>query len=142
MKFLTSRVIRDLAGNADYLLRWSLWLPFGASLKLHKIVRPDDDRCEHDHPWWFVRIVLKGGYVEEVEGKTFTRRPGSVTWCGRGFRHRITTLRAAASWSLVLCGPKRDAWGFFTRDGWMHWRKFVDESKSQRVLWCDDGRKL
>lgn len=136
------RVIRDIAQTSDYLRRWSLRLPFGWSLKLHEIVRPDDDRCEHDHPWWFWRLILRGGYVEEIEGVTRVRKPLSLTYCGAKFRHRITELRAPSSWSLVLCGPKLERWGFYTKAGWMHWRAFVDAAVSARVMWCEDGRLI
>jgi hypothetical protein len=158
---LTKRIITDIAGTAPYLIRWSLWLPFGLSLKLHQIVRHDDDRCKHDHPWWFLRIILWGGYEEEFRNskrnppgsahgynRTALRKPWRpwapwrIYYCGLDFEHRITRLLAGPSWSLVLCGPRFREWGFFTRQGWMQWRSFVDESRSKRVLWCDDDRVL
>lgn len=156
---ISKRVITDISQTAPYLVRWSLWLPFGLSLKLHLILRPDDDRCSHDHPWWFVRIILWGGYWEEwslnAPYENNTKQPSMVfrkpwrpwaPWriyfCGLRFRHRITDLPRGRSWTLVLCGPRSQAWGFFTTGGWMHWQKFVDAARSQRVLWCDDGRVL
>lgn len=147
MTVLTYRVIRDLAQSQDYLRRWSLWLPFGLSVKLHEIVRNDEDRCEHDHPWWFVRVILCGGYVEQIAGRLYFRRPWRpwapwrVYLCRPSFRHRITFLPAGSSWSLLLCGPNRERWGFYTLSGWMHWRDFVKAAWGHRVLWCDDGRK-
>lgn len=144
MQLFTKRVITDLARTTPYLIRWSLWLPFGMSLKLHQIVRPDDDRCAHDHPWWFVRIILWGGYTEACgeENRVEHRKPWRIYFCPTGFRHRILTLPNGESWSLVLCGPRSQRWGFFTNQGWMHWKSFVDAAWSKRVLWCDDGRTL
>jgi hypothetical protein len=49
-----------------YLLRWHL-LPkdkYPINLYLHRMVRDDDARALHDHPWWFMSIILAGGYVE------------------------------------------------------------------------------
>lgn len=147
--FITKRVITDMASTAPYLVRWSLWLPFGMSLKLHQILRPDDDRCEHDHPWWFLRIILCGGYFEHCNGSGPIHRkpwrpwaPWRIYFCGAKFRHRITALPRGSSWTLVLCGPKSNAWGFYTKSGWMHWQKFINEAWANRVLWCDDGRTL
>lgn len=147
---ITKHVITDLAGQSAYLVRWSLWLPFGASLKVHRILRPDDDRCAHDHPWWFLRVILRGGYTE-VHGPENRERvlrpwrpwaPWRLYWCPPGFRHRITALTFSENWSLVLCGPRNRDWGFFTRSGWMQWMAFVGASREKRVLWCDDGRAL
>lgn len=33
-------------------------------IRLHHILRSDDDRALHDHPWWYLSIILKGGYWE------------------------------------------------------------------------------
>ena len=35
---------------------------------LHHILRPDDDRDLHDHPWNFGALILSGGYMEEIPG--------------------------------------------------------------------------
>lgn len=49
-----------------YLIRWWL-LPrnrFPINIYLHRMLRSDDDRALHDHPWWFLSIILSGGYIE------------------------------------------------------------------------------
>lgn len=151
MRLISKRIITDLAGTSPYLVRWSLRLPFGWTLKLHWIVRPDDDRCTHDHPWDMLRIILWGGYwesrgVENIAQQLKPWRPWApwrVYWCpANTFRHRITSLPRGASLTLALCSPKRRDWGFFTTSGWMQWKAFVNASRSSRVLWCDDGRTL
>lgn len=55
----------DLEGDL-YLRRW--WLlghknSNTGALMLHKMYRPDADRCHHDHPWPFTTLVLWGGYT-------------------------------------------------------------------------------
>lgn len=162
MPAITKRVIRDLEQKQDYLRRWSLWLPFGWSIKLHQILRADDDRCSHDHPWSFLRIILWGGYTEEfrherpsdtgygvhVSSGTQTLKswrpwaPWRVYLCSGSFRHRITALSGKSSWTLVVCGPKVREWGFFTNSGFMPWKSFVAAAWSKRILWCDDGREI
>lgn len=145
-RILTFKTIKDMSGKKDYLHRWSLWFPGGISLKLHKIVRTDEDRCEHDHPWWFIRVILAGGYVESINGKPFARKPWRpwAFWriypCLPSFKHRIIKLPAGSNWSLVLCGKSRGYWGFYTKAGWMPWQKFINHVK--RVLWCDDRRSV
>lgn len=146
---ITKRVITNIAADKAYLVRWSL--------KLHQILRADDDRCTHDHPWLMVRAILWGGYVEEYAtvqdediGELKVRRlkpwrpwaPWRIYTGSLAFRHRIKELPRGSSWSLVLCGPKSDTWGFYLHGGyWMHWRQFVDAARSARVLWCEDGQQ-
>lgn len=150
MSIITKRDIKDIAGEELYLRRWSFWLPFGWSIKIHKIVRGDDDRCQHDHPWTFIRVILSGGYVEERGDKKVTLKPWRpwAPWriypVSRKFKHRIDKLLKDASWSLILCGPKREGgkWGFFTKQGWMPWQKFITLAQGKRVMWCEDNRVL
>src|ERR1700756_1815271 len=49
--------------QCPYVIRWRLELPFG-SVRVHHWLGPDDHRALHDHPWWFLTIVLKGSYSE------------------------------------------------------------------------------
>jgi len=144
---LTYSKVLDLDGKRDYLYRWSLWLPFGLSLKVHKIVRSDNDRCEHNHPWWFIRIILYGGYAEQIKGKTYSRLPWRpwAFWriypCLPSFQHKILRLFKRSNWSLVLCGRNKGSWGFLTKDGWVPWRQFLEIARATKdtvVLWCDD----
>jgi hypothetical protein len=138
-------IITNIEKTSDYLVRWSVRLPFGWSIKLHKILRSDNDRCAHDHPFAFWRLILAGGYWEECgpDNAEVHRGAGNLSYCPLSFRHRILRLDRKASWSLILCGPNNgDRWGFFTRTGYMPYRKFIQAARSARVLWCDDGRVL
>ncbi len=137
--------ILDLSKTRDYLHRWSFWLPFGLSLKVHKIVRADNDRCEHDHPWWFIRVILHGGYQERIKGKVYNRLPWRpwAPWrvypCLPSFQHKILRLFKKVNYSLVLCGPNKGTWGFITKKGWVPWQKFLSAAHKTVVLWCDES---
>lgn len=133
--------ITDISGADVYLRRWKVRLPFGWRLMLHHIRRPDGDRCQHDHPWGFWTLILWGGYHESVGAENIPHqaRPGRIYWRPAEFRHRIDTLPRGSAWTLVLTRREVRSWGFWTRDGWMHWRAFVDAARSARVLWCHDG---
>lgn len=135
--------ITDISQTEVYLRRWSMALPFGWSIKLHHIMRTDSDRCQHDHPWGFWTLILWGGYDELVgeEQKLGKLRPGRIAWRPASFRHRIVALPKGSAWTLVLTRGREQEWGFYTREGWMHWRTFVDAARSARVLWCHDGTK-
>lgn len=81
---------------------------FGCTIQLHKFVRADDQDCFHTHPAWAVRIVLWGGYVEEVgNGRWRTWWPGRIGVVRPELEHRIGgLLNGKVSYSLWLRGPK------------------------------------
>lgn len=61
----------------------------------HIVLRSDDDRALHDHPWWSFSIVLEGGYFEHTisAGGVHKREwfgPGQMKfrWSGK-FAHRL-----------------------------------------------------
>ncbi|KEP41877.1 hypothetical protein [Mycobacterium kansasii] len=111
--------------HAPYLLRWYLLPPNRhLNLYLHQFHRSDDPPELHDHPWDFASLVIAGSYVEITETSAAPRRPGTVAIRRAEHRHRIQ-LRCGPSgrprrcWSLVLTGPHRRQWGFWspTADG-------------------------
>ena len=62
----------------DYMRRWALITPWGA-LRLHHILRGDNDRHFHDHPMDFISLILRGGYIEHRPGiRARVCPPGSV----------------------------------------------------------------
>jgi hypothetical protein len=123
-----------------YLRRWILTPPiFGYQLFLHQIVRPDHDRCLHDHPWGFIGLILWGGYVEDLkDGTRRTNKPWRViNRLNPTFTHRIhSLLNGKSSWTLLVRGPFKREWGFYTPSGWMSWRAFLAIAEKTRVLWC------
>lgn len=137
------QLIHDRAGETLYLTRW--WL-LGSStsrwaLMLHKMHRPDDDACHHDHPWSFLTLILFGGYVDEVtltDGRIRTRlnRIGRLLFRRAEHTHRIHALPAGSCFTLVLRFRKRRSWGFHTEHGgWVPWRRFIDLRGV--VAWCE-----
>jgi hypothetical protein len=117
-RLLSGRPHQVIGGPDDpYMLRWYL-IPRNPLLNvyLHKFLRSDDDRALHDHPWWFVSLILRGGYLEISEtakGTTtaITRIAPDWThpWVHRGlgwsalvyrratYRHRVQLIRGEMS---------------------------------------------
>lgn len=88
--------------------------------------RSSDDVCLHDHPWPFVSIILRGGYWEEtLDGRVEWYPPGRVLIRPADWTHRIIIDEAQPTWSIVFRGSKIRSWGFHTRAGWVHWRRYV-----------------
>lgn len=135
--------------------RWGLWETFTigrqqnpmmkrirliqtpvGGIYLHLIYREDLDPVEHDHPWNFVRIVLRGGYQESVtqrshrlRGAFGTLRPWRPGYFPTDASHRIFRVKPGTV-SLVLVGPKRRTWGFWiprwNGGWWFEWTDYRD----------------
>ncbi|MDZ7823006.1 MAG: hypothetical protein U5K75_02470 [Ahrensia sp.] len=84
LKRMTDRKVLStpdlIIGGAEdpYMRRWFIiprnrWF----NIYLHEIVRSDDDRALHDHPWWSLSLVLDGQMLEVL--------PISKTDIGHGF---------------------------------------------------------
>lgn len=137
-----------IIGGKDrpYIRRWWLiprnrWF----NVYLHQILRDDDDRALHDHPWWNISIILRGAYVEVVPDtraiKTpFTRianlphvrkrrGPGSIVFRRATHAHRLELPIEGGGirfvWSLFITGPRVRDWGFHCPQGWRSYREFV-----------------
>lgn len=111
-------------------------LPFGIAVRIHHILRSDNDRHLHDHPWAFLSIVLRGGYWEErpcdccqefgvLDGNCehregIWRGPGSIAFRRASDFHRLilpTVVDADQScWTLFITFRATQPWGFLVDD--------------------------
>jgi len=119
------------AAGEPYMERWLARTPRGY-YRLHHILRSDDDRALHDHPFDFTSVILVGAYVEHVPrdprdpaGPTVTRLygPGDVLRRRAEDPHRLE-LPFGPAWTAVRTGPKRRDWGFHLSSGWVHWEDY------------------
>jgi hypothetical protein len=101
------------------------------NLYLHQLDAPEwhPVGC-HDHPWWFITVLLKGGYLEmqrpkstrgfpgvgEKGGLLKRRYPGMILFRPANHTHDVVTPYGR-SWSLVLTGRKSRDWGFLKCGG-------------------------
>ena len=139
-----------------YLRRWWI-LPRNRffNIYLHNILRSDEDRALHDHPWWNVSILLKGGYVEHTPDGKFERKAGNVVFRKATAAHRLQLnhfnefdgrlwiQHEMPCWSLFITGPRVREWGFHCPKGWKSWREFlgIAEGKAkgdEKGPGCDD----
>jgi len=91
----------------------------GRLIDVHKMVAKDDPDCFHTHPAYAIRVILWGGYIEELEGgKHRTWFPGMVGIVAPTCSHRIAGLRnGRVSYSLWVRFRKRTAVEL-RGDGW------------------------
>lgn len=123
--------------GSPYLIRYTI-CQFGCfSIKLHKILI-SDFACLHDHPWAFISIILRGGYIEHTKKKGPTLEAGSYVYKGfaesrlygagsvlyrqANHAHRLEIHQPA--WTLVVTFKKTRDWGFYTPFGWVGWRQY------------------
>ena len=126
--------------DAPYMLRWYV-IPKNRyfNIYLHKVLRDDDDRALHDHPWFNLSIILRGGYIEYLsDRRPKVRRPGQIIFRRPERAHRLALRAGRPSWSLFLTGPHRRTWGFYCPKGWVPWKEFVDlrEGGNKRGAGC------
>lgn len=122
-----------------YMNRWLIETPW-FSLRLHKILRDDEDVELHDHPWAFTSIILRGAYreIEEHPSGVWGApqvctefRAGDVNRRHDASKpHRLEVIDGPV-WTLVWAGPRIRAWGFHGRDGrWTWWADFVSRKQN------------
>lgn len=106
--------------------RWSLLSTSWFSLYLHRILAPDKDRHQHDHPWDITVLILWGGYWEKSGDQLKLCRPGTILKRVSGQFHKIEEL-LAPTWSLAFVGPRKHFWGYDTEEG------FVDHKTYRKM---------
>jgi hypothetical protein len=130
----------DFIIGDNYLRRWWV-IPRNhvCNIYLHEILRSDDDRALHDHPWENRSWILDGEYIEHFEdGTSLVRRSGDYTWRAAKFFHRLEIPEGGRALTLFITGPKVREWGFACPNGWRHWRDFVGEDTGQVGRGCGE----
>jgi hypothetical protein len=126
-----------------YMDRWWLvrprsWLPF--SIRVHHIKRADDDRHLHDHPWAFKTLIMSGCYLEELPVSQGQPGADDVFWnitnlrCENEIvshraidRHKIVNVSPGGVWTLFIMGRRTNPWGFYTAEGKIGWREYLND---------------
>lgn len=113
----------------NYLTRWRLIQTPWFGIYLHRFDGPDSRPTLHDHPWPFVSLVLRGGYVEHrrygpagevVHPTLYGENVVRIRWINVKRAtdvHWIDRLTRTPTWTLMLVGRRRREWGYVDRDG-------------------------
>lgn len=110
------------------------------SARVHVIHRADVDDHMHDHPAESISIILDSGYIERVpldqdqdpslDSHYYVdhfRNPGDVVYRRAQDRHKIVRLLNGPCTTVFCMGPKEQEWGFYTPQGKVHWRAYLND---------------
>ena len=129
-----------------YMLRWFLIRRNRFfNIYLHNVLRDDDDRALHDHPWWSLSLCLRGplGEIYDKRGEERDRTHYQGDWVLRSakFSHRLYLPKGrlhSDAWTIFITGPRLREWGFHCDPpvGWRHWKEFTSYNQT------GDGHKI
>lgn len=152
---MASRAPDLTIGGEDnpYMRRWFVIPrnPF-QNIYLHEILRSDDDRAGHDHPWDNQTLVIDGQYSEVLFHAEFpwqstgsiVRKPGDTVIRKATDTHRLVVPEGGRAVTLFTTGPRVRDWGFWCprsderKPRWIHWRDFTSGPNGETVgLGCE-----
>jgi hypothetical protein len=115
---------------------------FGLKVYLHRFLRSDDDRANHDHPGDSLSLGLGGLAIEHTiaAGGVHHRRrlrPGQLRFRRAEFAHRIELVDGAPYLTLFIFGPNRREWGFHFPRMWIHWKR-MDHLTPEQLAWLQE----
>ena len=114
-------------GNPEcpYIKRWVI--DFGIfSIRLHHWLSSDDQRHFHDHPWWYLTLVLKGGYTDRNPNGSKRRTIGSLDFYPATHQHTVKVDRGGC-WTLLITGREKRVWGFWVKNKFRKRNKYFFE---------------
>ena len=148
--------IMSADGTEMYMGRWWLFNPYSRethkpalwwcpwSFRVHHIMRPDEDRDLHDHPWDARTIILRGWYKEQrliegfdqelaalgysgsAEATEYTdRQAGDTARLRHGEYHRIDQISPGGVYTLFITSKWRGDWGFLVNGVKVPWRTYT-----------------
>ena len=116
------------------------------NIYLHQILRSDDERALHDHPWLNLSVLLAGFYREHTIAaggihRRALRTAGDLKARTPWSAHRLEVFEDFPCLTLFITGPRLRAWGFHCPEaGWRHWRDFTSGARGETVgRGCGEG---
>jgi hypothetical protein len=122
-----------------YLCRWWL-IPRNDVFNIyyHQILRDDDDRALHDHPWPSFSIMTRGGMREITRDGPREINVGDCVYREPEMAHRLELIDARPAETLFITGPRVREWGFHCPKGFVHWQDFVAENPGEIGRGCGE----
>jgi hypothetical protein len=114
------KIIWNRAGGLPECPYFRLWAVIAKkwSARLHNWLGDDDHRHPHNHPYWFVTFVLRGGYddvsYDPINGSVLdVDKVRAFSWRYRPAHHMHQVLNVLPNtWTFLITGPAVTRWGF------------------------------
>jgi hypothetical protein len=104
--------------------RWRILETPWFAIYVHNILRSDEDKDPHNHPWiWFCSFVLCGGYIERYRKQNefyyySINTPGKLIFRTSDQYHQLELFCGKPAWTIVITGPRmKTEWGYLTSNG-------------------------
>ena len=129
--------IRSKSGVLHFR-RWRLFESSWFRFYVHEIAQTDQDKHLHNHPWNFASFVVKGGYVELLEGK-LANAVHRFQWNAHKAHeyHKVIYLHSdTPTVSLFFAYGRTRPWGYLTREGFIGhelYRSIKNEGKIESL---------
>lgn len=99
--------------ECPYIKRWVIDFGF-FSIRLHHWLSSDDQRYLHDHPWWYISLVVKGSYIDRSDKGDTKRNPGSISYYPATHKHTVS-VSSGGCWTILITGREVRDWGFWVK---------------------------
>lgn len=115
-------LIREIISKEDvvHFRRWRIIQTPWFGIYLHHILKSDEEKHMHDHPWDFASLILWNGYEENTPVGMHRVSFWHLNVHDAEDLHKITLFNGKPTWSLFFVGQRRREFGFATEDGWVH----------------------
>lgn len=104
------------------------------NIYIHYIARSDQDKDPHNHPWFFMSMILWGGYIEKryvslswkKDRQTISpelyRKRRTIFTIGLNEIYEFHKIKLVKpTWTLVVTGKRIvDNWGYLTKEGFVN----------------------
>lgn len=115
----------------NYLTRWRIIQTPVFALYLHRMDGPDARKTLHDHPWPFVSVIIRGGYIERrLDPRDMSVAPRTVKRVNvmpLRAAHAIRELLRTPTWTFLIVGRRVRTWGYWEpmwQTGKWEWTEF------------------
>lgn len=113
------KIIWDFKGGLKECPYFRLWavITKRGSIRLHNWLGEDDHRFPHNHPYFFVTFVLRGGYDDYSYDEHGTvkniekMRAGMIRYRPADHMHQVLNV-LPNTWTLLITGAPLHRWGF------------------------------
>ena len=141
LKVMDSRECDVAIGGREntYMQRWFI-IPRNKyfNLYLHRVLKSDDARALHDHPWWSLSLCLDGRMREHRSDKEVrVISSGGLVFRSAKAAHRLELFDGSCV-TLFATGPVIRNWGFHCSEdspagGWRSWQEFTNKDDPTKV---------